>query len=133
MLLIILVINIEPGYRYSVWMSYLEIYNERIFDLLDEQVVDPTKKEILKLKEDKAGHVFVKGLKEVHVKNAEEGHDLLQKGFKNRQVANTMLNQDSSRSHSVIVFKLIQVPEDKDSAAIKKVKLNTWYYFYNYS
>lgn len=64
---------------------------------------------MLKLTEDKSGHVFIKGMKEILVTNIEEGHEVLKKGFKNRQVASNILNQDSSRSHSIIIFKLVQV------------------------
>lgn len=107
----------------------------------------------MKLKEDKYGRVFVKGLKEILVTSVEEGHKVLRKGFKNRQVskmkktcfilphsvlllliavvfffalqyfiqvANTLLNQDSSRSHSVITFKLVQISNEHDKAALQR-------------
>lgn len=58
--------------RYAVWISYLEIYNEKIYDLLDETL--PTKREPLKLKEDQGKQVFVKDLKEIHISSAQVGH-----------------------------------------------------------
>ena len=115
---------LDSNYHYGVWISYLEIYNERIFDLLEEQTTDNGKREMLKLNEDKAGHVFVKGLKEVNITSAQEGQDLITKCSKNRQVANTMLNQDSSRSHSVIVFKLVTYLKDEKSNRKELIKYN---------
>eukprot|EP01116_Phalansterium_solitarium_P015969 TRINITY_DN3605_c0_g1_i2.p1 TRINITY_DN3605_c0_g1~~TRINITY_DN3605_c0_g1_i2.p1 ORF type:complete len:995 (-),score=287.46 TRINITY_DN3605_c0_g1_i2:249-3095(-) len=112
------VLPVDSNFKYGVWLSYLEIYNERIFDLLDDIPVE--KRESLKLKEDRAGHVFVKGLKETAVATSEDGFAILQKASKNRQMATTLLNQDSSRSHSVVVIKLVQVPKDKDQNDIKK-------------
>ncbi len=51
------------------------------------------KREMLKIKEDKGGHVHVANLKEVCISSVEEGQRVLSKGFKNRQVADTLLNQ----------------------------------------
>jgi kinesin family protein 23 len=119
---------------YALYISYIEIYNEKLYDLLDD-----TGKKIIHLKENQAGQVFVSGLKELLVKSVEvrttsvcckhayiisqEGMELLAKGFKNRQVGHTDLNSDSSRSHAVIMFKLVQIPKDKDLSVIRQVSI----------
>lgn len=77
---------LDPNFQYGVWISYVEVYNERIFDLLDEKTLENGQKEMLKLKEDKSGRVFVKGLKEEFVSSSQEGQAVLQRGYRNRQV-----------------------------------------------
>ena len=44
-------------------------------------------------------------------------------GQKKRRVANTMLNQESSRSHSVFAVKLVQAPLDPDGEEVLQVYL----------
>eukprot|EP01117_Protostelium_nocturnum_P017423 TRINITY_DN7090_c0_g3_i2.p1 TRINITY_DN7090_c0_g3~~TRINITY_DN7090_c0_g3_i2.p1 ORF type:complete len:956 (-),score=372.15 TRINITY_DN7090_c0_g3_i2:59-2896(-) len=107
-----LVLPTNRNSKFTIFISYLEIYNEKVFDLLDE-VISAEKRNALKLKEDKSGHLFVKDLREIKAGNSEEAQKILLRGMKNRQVANTLLNQDSSRSHAVITIKLVEVPKDK--------------------
>jgi 3D (Asp-Asp-Asp) domain-containing protein len=64
--------------------------------------------------------VYVKDLTEKPMTGLEDAQNILAAGQKNRQVAQTSLNQDSSRSHSVFTIKLIRVPKDKDKEAIAK-------------
>lgn len=103
-------VKLDPAYKHCVWLSYLEIYNEQVFDLLQEPSARDEKRDVLKVKEDKNRHVFVKGLKESLVRNVAAGMKLLQQGIKNRQVGATLLNHDSSRSHSVLQIKLVSIP-----------------------
>jgi kinesin family protein 20 len=106
-------IKLDPAFKHCVWLSYLEIYNEQVFDLLQEPTTArDEKRDVLKVKEDKNRHVFVKGLKESLVRNVAAGMKLLQQGMKNRQVGATLLNHDSSRSHSVLQIKLVSIPRD---------------------
>ncbi|MCO5582074.1 hypothetical protein L7F22_035965 [Adiantum nelumboides] len=75
--------------------SFLEIYNEQITDLLE-----PTSTN-LQIHENPKNGVFVEYLKEVEVNNVGDITNLLLQGAANRRVAQTKMNQESSRSHSV--------------------------------
>ena len=76
--------------------SFIEIYNEDIYDLLDNK--GDTKKD---LKESKDKGVFIKDLKTVPVKSVNEMFQLLDFGNKNRSTAKTAMNATSSRSHAL--------------------------------
>ena len=73
-------------------MSYLEIYCEEIRDLLGK---DQTKR--LELKERPDIGVYVKDKKEFAVNSAEDMEKIMTEGNKNRMVASTKMNADSSR------------------------------------
>lgn len=85
--------------EYSVKISFLELYNEEIFDLLS--AVDDTSK--LRLYEDayKKGSVIIQGLEEVQVHTKAQVYSILERGSEKRKTAETMMNAHSSRSHTV--------------------------------
>ncbi|KAK2138147.1 hypothetical protein NP493_8602g00002 [Ridgeia piscesae] len=56
--------------------------------------------------------MYVSGVVEVEVKNTEEAYEIIAKGQKRRKVAHTVLNTESSRSHSVFNIRLVQAPLD---------------------
>ncbi|ORX44349.1 kinesin-domain-containing protein [Piromyces finnis] len=85
--------------KWLVRVSYLEIYNEEIKDLLGKD----TKKK-LELKENPETGVYVKDLSSYVVKNVEEIDNLMNKGNKNRAVGATLMNAESSRSHSIFTI-----------------------------
>ncbi|XP_048250049.1 kinesin-like protein KIF20B isoform X1 [Haliotis rufescens] len=109
-------INVEDQgqIKFLVWVSFAEIYNEQIFDLL-EQI--PKKKnarrQVLKLSEDGNGSPYIKGLKEINVTNADEAYKLLTIGQKNLRTACTKLNHNSSRSHCIFNIKILRVADTK--------------------
>jgi len=97
----------QAGVDWTVWVTYMEIYNENVYDLLDQPPSaknEPRKQ--CKLKEHN-GQIHVKGLRELQVRSAEEARQVLRYGAKHRQVAETMSNDVSSRSHSVFNIKLV--------------------------
>eukprot|EP00741_Cyanophora_paradoxa_P021309 tig00021348_g20569.t1 len=97
--------------EYGLHVSYCEIYNETIYDLLADAPVTAdvgARRPGLKLKEDGYGRVYVQGIVEREVRTVEEARGLLERGQRNRKVAETVLNVDSSRSHSVFTLKLTQ-------------------------
>ena len=81
--------------NYKIKVSYIEIYNECINDLLDNS------KKNLDIRENNLRDVIVSNLTEISVSNYFEIMNLLIKGEENRMVAETKLNEKSSRSHSV--------------------------------
>ncbi|KAK9461109.1 kinesin motor domain-containing protein [Lipomyces oligophaga] len=82
----------------NVSVSYLEIYNERIRDLLHPSTPSDT----LKLQETPAGLVRVRNLRCVRVATQQELKDLILKGDLNRRTEGTEYNAVSSRSHAVL-------------------------------
>lgn len=90
------IIDSNITHKYIVRVSYVEIYNEKINDLLDVHNKD------LKLivSEDGKGHNLI-GMHEEIVHNEEEMMAVIQKGNKNRQIGETKMNERSSRSHVI--------------------------------
>ncbi|XP_059236504.1 kinesin-like protein KIF19 [Mustela nigripes] len=82
--------------EYEVSMSYLEIYNEMIRDLLNPALG------YLELREDSKGVIQVAGITEVSTINAKEIMQLLMKGNRQRTQEPTAANRTSSRSHAVL-------------------------------
>ncbi|KAJ0392820.1 hypothetical protein P43SY_009960 [Pythium insidiosum] len=85
--------------QFMVYASYLEIYNEEIRDLLAS---DP--KNRLELKENLETGVYVKDLISRQVTGEAEIDAVMQQGKKNRSVGATLMNQTSSRSHSMFTI-----------------------------
>lgn len=92
-------VNISENKKFLVRCSYLEIYNEEVRDLLSK---DP--KNRLELKENIDSGVYVKDLTCIAVKDAQEMDHVMQAGKKNRSVGSTLMNQTSSRSHSMFTI-----------------------------
>ncbi|XP_061456303.1 kinesin-like protein KIF19 [Rhineura floridana] len=93
---------------YSVCMSYLEIYNEVIRDLLNPS------SGFLELREDSKGSIQIAGITEVSTTNAQEIMELLMKGNKARTQEPTAANKTSSRSHAVLQVLVKQKSRVKD-------------------
>lgn len=85
--------------QYLIRASYLEIYNEEIRDLLSKN-----SKRRLELKESVDSGVYVKDLTSFVVKSVDEIDHVMQAGKKNRSVGSTLMNQTSSRSHSIFTI-----------------------------
>ncbi|KAF1373649.1 hypothetical protein PFLUV_G00241150 [Perca fluviatilis] len=93
---------------YSVSMSYLEIYNEMIRDLLNPS------SGFLDLREDSKGEIQVAGITEVSTINAQEIMELLMRGNKQRTQEPTAANKTSSRSHAVLQVAVKQQSRCRD-------------------
>lgn len=81
---------------FLVRCSYIEIYNEGIHDLLGKDM-----NKSYKLKETADKGVFIDGLNISVVKSVAEMEKLMNIGNKNRSTGETLMNKDSSRSHSI--------------------------------
>ncbi|KAH0793230.1 Kinesin motor domain containing protein [Histomonas meleagridis] len=82
--------------------SYIEIYNEKIYDLLST-AKNP---ETLKLMNDKDGDIIIKSAIEFPIESLEDVSALLEKGENGRHRGVTDFNCDSSRSHTIFRLKL---------------------------
>jgi hypothetical protein len=90
-------------HTYSVVVSFLEIYNEQVYDLLDSSKSG----KVLQLREDpERGIVLCAGCTETVTSSAKEVMSLLAVGNKNRKTEATMANAVSSRSHAVLQLQL---------------------------
>ncbi|VAH89463.1 unnamed protein product [Triticum turgidum subsp. durum] len=91
---------------YSMKVTFLELYNEEITDLLASEdqsrfPEDRQKRPTISLMEDGKGGAVIRGLEEIVVYSPGEIYSLLQHGSSRRRTADTALNMQSSRSHSV--------------------------------
>ncbi|XP_046898640.1 kinesin-like protein KIF23 isoform X5 [Hypomesus transpacificus] len=117
--------GVDEDSCYSVFVSYIEIYNNYIYDLLEEVPYDPIRPKPPQskiLREDQNHNMYVAGCTEVEVKSTEEAFEVFWRGQKKRRIANTQLNRESSRSHSVFIVKLAQAPLDADGDYILQDK-----------
>lgn len=114
---------------YSVKVTFLELYNEEITDLLapedSSRNCDDRQKKPISLMEDGKGCVIVRGLEEEAVYSANEIYNLLERGAAKRRTADTLLNKRSSRSHSVFTITIhVKEANVGDEEVIKCGKLN---------
>ncbi|XP_062318408.1 kinesin-like protein KIF23 isoform X4 [Osmerus eperlanus] len=117
--------GVDEDSSYSVFVSYIEIYNNYIYDLLEEAPFEPIRPKPPQskiLREDQNHNMYVAGCTEVEVKSTEEAFEVFWRGQKKRRIANTQLNRESSRSHSVFIIKLAQAPLDADGDNILQDK-----------
>lgn len=97
----------EKKKNFLLKASYLEIYNECVFDLLSD------KRTKLELKEEAKKGVYVKDLSIHNVRTLDEMRIIMDKGNKARTVGATSMNQDSSRSHSIFTL-YVEVSEETE-------------------
>nr|XP_020446818.1 kinesin-like protein KIF15 isoform X1 [Monopterus albus] len=98
--------------------SFIEIYNEQIYDLLD------TASASLFLRENIKKGVFVEGAVEKFVNSAAEAYQVLSMGWRNRRVASTSMNRESSRSHAVFTMALESKESMNEVVNIRTSQLN---------
>lgn len=98
--------NPNPAIEYEVQFSMMEIYNERIQDL----VIDPKLRpgQGLKVREHKTLGVYVEGLSKHPVDSYEAIEALMEEGNKNRTIGATIMNASSSRAHTIISIEFKQ-------------------------
>ncbi|KAM8782265.1 kinesin-like protein KIF23 isoform 3-T3 [Rhynchonycteris naso] len=131
--------EVDEDSVYGLFVSYIEIYNNYIYDLLEEVPFDPIKPkwnscstpmrntdfvppQSKLLREDKNHNMYIAGCTEVEVKSTEEAFEVFWRGQKRRRIANTHLNRESSRSHTVFNIKLVQAPLDADGDNVLQEK-----------
>jgi kinesin family protein 5 len=96
--------------EYTVRVSYMEIYMEKIRDLLAPQ------NDNLPIHEEKNRGIYVKGLLEIYVSSVQEVYEVMRRGGSARMVSATNMNAESSRSHSIFVVTITQKNIESGSA-----------------
>ncbi|XP_067453941.1 kinesin-like protein KIF1A isoform X12 [Thunnus thynnus] len=114
--------NTDNSMSYSVEVSYMEIYCERVRDLLN-----PKNKGHLRVREHPLMGPYVEDLSKLAVTSYNDIQDLMDSGNKARTVAATNMNETSSRSHAVfnIIFtqKRLDAETDNTSEKVSKISL----------
>jgi hypothetical protein len=92
----------ETGRMFTFTVSYFEIYNGKIFDLLDSH-------NQRKVQEDRSGTIQIPGLKEVQARSADEMTQLIEYGLSERKTKSTACNDTSSRSHAIGTISIKEI------------------------
>lgn len=126
-----LITTINHDNNYAVFVSFVEVYNNYIYDLLDDSTElntpaktgmrsqqQPTMRTSKAIREDANKRVYVLNVVELEVKSADEAFDAFLKGVSRRKIGKTQMNAESSRSHSVFTIRLVQAPLDQNGTEI---------------
>ncbi|XP_007961707.3 kinesin-like protein KIF20B isoform X2 [Chlorocebus sabaeus] len=117
-------LNMANNIKFSVWVSFFEIYNEYIYDLFVPVSSKFQKRKMLRLSQDVKGYSFIKDLQWIQVSDSKEAYRLLKLGIKHQSVAFTKLNNASSRSHSIFTIKILQIEDSEMSRVIRVSELS---------
>lgn len=114
----------NAGFVFAAHISYLEIYNDNGYDLLDPKHEAAKIEDLPKISllEDSDGNIHLKNLSIHQANNEEEALNLLFLGDTNRMIAETPMNQASTRSHCIFTIHLNM--REPDSATVRRSKLH---------
>lgn len=125
-------IKVDRNYEYTVWLSYVEVYNEKIYDLLDsvkdessgrqpaaKATTDPKlllMRKALPLRPSPASDSYdaevngkyIAGLRQFRVTSAAQAKSIVRLGQLHRRVFGTLANHQSSRSHGMVIVKIVR-------------------------
>jgi kinesin family protein 5 len=104
----------ESTIEFTVKVSYVEIYNEKIRDLMCIE------KDNLRVRESNSG-VWIEDVTQTYVRDCADVFNVLKGGGENRAVSATKMNAESSRSHSVFIVTVGQ--KDSETGSVKGAKL----------
>jgi len=113
----------------AVTMTIVEVYMEKVYNLLAGHGADCLPKaaskaqETLKVREHPQKGTYIEGLTEHDVSSWKEISDLMKAGNKNRRTAQTKMNSESSRSHSIVMLNLSEQGGAKRQSKICLVDL----------
>lgn len=99
---------------YYIWVSFAEIYNENVYDLLSPDWLDDSNKENFQKKNrnlriiSNEGNAYIKNLTSIFVTNKEEAYKILQIGLTRVSNAATKINMKSTRSHCIFFVDIIK-------------------------
>eukprot|EP01147_Barroeca_monosierra_P000538 gene538-7872_t len=110
-------LSVDSECKYSVFVTYIEVYNERIYDLLEPPpATKDTRRVGKRLRLDKNGNIYVEGLREIQVESVDEAFRIIGVGRRNRRVAANNLNINSSRrlDHIKSIKEIVRFPDVKE-------------------
>ncbi|KAG2155501.1 kinesin-domain-containing protein [Suillus clintonianus] len=132
------IVKLDRNYEYSIWVSYAEVYNEKVYDLLAEVTEDTSRSQIPRpntnvqvahpllltrkaltvkpspasdaLDESGTGSAgkYIAGLRYFRVTTAAQAKALVKLGQLHRRVFGTLANSQSSRSHGMVTIKVLR-------------------------
>lgn len=105
----------------TIRLSYIEIYNDNIYDLLQSN--ESSLPEI-NLLEDRHHNIIMKGVKYITIKSESDALNALFEGESNRAIASHMLNNSSTRSHCIFTLYLQMEPPSGNAGESKYSKIN---------
>ena len=114
----------HPQFEATVAVSYVEIHNDSLIDLLSSLPTADPQSESLALVEDRKGETHVRGLRTQVVASEEEALNMLFEGMSNRQVANHQLNRNSTRGHAIFTVHIRIRSRVDSSGVVTKCKLH---------
>lgn len=101
----------KDRFNYTVMGSMLELYRNDLVDLLSKGDSKASAKK-LNVRQEKTGMVVVEHLTEEECSCAQQLSDLMERGNKQRTVAATAMNSESSRSHLVLIIRIVSVNKE---------------------
>ncbi|EGR34618.1 kinesin motor domain protein [Ichthyophthirius multifiliis] len=110
-----LIINASEDQEFQIKVSFIEIYNERIIDLIDNT------KQNLQVKECKTRGIYIQDASEIFVTSTYEMLEIMKAGSLNRTQAATRMNERSSRSHSLFYLQVYKKNIATDTTTISKL------------
>ena len=130
------ILTLDRNFKYSIWLSYAEVYNERVYDLLETVKDDTTTtmggpragtangshplfltRKALQLRpclpSDESASTtpsgkYISGLRQFRVQTASQAKALVKLGQIHRRVFGTLANSESSRSHAMVIIKVVR-------------------------
>ncbi|KAJ6626900.1 P-loop containing nucleoside triphosphate hydrolase protein [Mycena sp. CBHHK59/15] len=124
------VLKVDRNYEYTIWLSYAEVYNEKIYDLLDSVQENSTggiprsnsgkslllTRKALSLRpsppsdspDSEVNGKYISGLRQFRVHSASQAKALVKLGQLHRRVFGTLANRESSRSHGMVILKVVR-------------------------
>lgn len=103
-----------PDYEFTINCGFMELYQERLYDLLS---TNPRDQSVVDIREVQNNKIVIPNLTEVVVKNVKETIDCLMKGSADRAVGSTAMNATSSRSHAIFTITVQKVHKTNPSLA----------------
>ena len=117
--------NSNNNIIYSIYISYIEIYNENAYDLFDKSHFNSPLENWKKIivYEDNYGNIVMKNMSMIKVENEEQALDLLETGNYMRHASSTSMNMASSRSHAIFSIIIEGKNNSTDIMTISKINL----------
>ena len=109
----------QSGDKFSIYVSFIQLYLESIQDLLEPELKD------IKIREDPEKGVYLEGVHRIKCTSPSQCRELFHMGEKNRATASTKMNEHSSRSHAILILRIERSIKMMTKTKVKNVKQAT--------